>query len=219
MHLNPTPLSSCRTDHSATRTKAPRALDHSVSARGGRDRQLVRPASVHALPAFRQQTEERRRPQRGHAQSPQRRGPNIRSEKYFAVRALCRLLQFPASQFILSVLSVCPIQDIFDEFCTSGSGTGLPYLVQRTMARQISLVECVGEFLLPLLYCCSGFCHYTSSSCFFAGKGRYGEVWRGTWMGESIAVKIFSSRDEQSWFRETEIYNTVQLRHDNILGT
>ncbi|XP_076133253.1 serine/threonine-protein kinase receptor R3 [Alosa pseudoharengus] len=83
--------------------------------------------------------------------------------------------------------------DIFDEFCTSGSGTGLPYLVQRTMARQISLVECVG-------------------------KGRYGEVWRGTWTGESVAVKIFSSRDEQSWFRETEIYNTVQLRHDNILG-
>ena len=37
-------------------------------------------------------------------------------------------------------------------------------------------------------------------------------------MGESVAVKIFSSRDEQSWFRETEIYNTVQLRHDNILG-
>ncbi|XP_037540093.1 serine/threonine-protein kinase receptor R3 [Nematolebias whitei] len=83
--------------------------------------------------------------------------------------------------------------DIFDEFCTSGSGTGLPYLVQRTMARQISLVECVG-------------------------KGRYGEVWRGTWMGESVAVKIFSSRDEQSWFRETEIYNTVQLCHENILG-
>ncbi|KAI4823411.1 hypothetical protein KUCAC02_011995 [Chaenocephalus aceratus] len=37
-------------------------------------------------------------------------------------------------------------------------------------------------------------------------------------MGESVAVKIFSSRDEQSWYRETEIYNTVQLRHDNILG-
>ncbi|XP_041095201.1 serine/threonine-protein kinase receptor R3 [Polyodon spathula] len=83
--------------------------------------------------------------------------------------------------------------DIFDEFCTSGSGSGLPYLVQRTVARQISLMECVG-------------------------KGRYGEVWRGVWMGENVAVKIFSSRDEQSWFRETEIYNTVQLRHDNILG-
>ena len=51
------------------------------------------------------------------------------------------------------------------------------------------------------------------------GKGRYGEVWRGQWQGESVAVKIFSSRDEKSWFRETEIYNTVLLRHENILGT
>lgn len=51
-----------------------------------------------------------------------------------------------------------------------------------------------------------------------AGKGRYGEVWRGQWQGENVAVKIFSSRDEKSWFRETEIYNTVLLRHDNILG-
>lgn len=61
----------------------------------------------------------------------------------------------------------------------------------------------------------------TDSSCVFcpAGKGRYGEVWRGQWQGESVAVKIFSSRDEKSWFRETEIYNTVLLRHENILGT
>ncbi|KAG2468680.1 ACVR1 protein, partial [Polypterus senegalus] len=34
--------------------------------------------------------------------------------------------------------------DMFSEFLTSGSGSGLPYLVQRTVARQISLVECVG---------------------------------------------------------------------------
>lgn len=50
------------------------------------------------------------------------------------------------------------------------------------------------------------------------GKGRYGEVWRGQWQGENVAVKIFSSRDEKSWFRETELYNTVLLRHENILG-
>ena len=50
------------------------------------------------------------------------------------------------------------------------------------------------------------------------GTGRYGEVWKGSWQGEMVAVKIFSSRDEQSWFRETEIYNTVLLRHENILG-
>eukprot|EP00062_Callorhinchus_milii_P013009 gi/632960651/ref/XP_007896316.1/ PREDICTED: activin receptor type-1-like [Callorhinchus milii] len=85
------------------------------------------------------------------------------------------------------------LADLLDHSCTSGSGSGLPFLVQRTVARQITLMECVG-------------------------KGRYGEVWRGQWQGENVAVKIFSSRDEKSWFRETEIYNTVLLRHENILG-
>ncbi|CAH1789015.1 unnamed protein product [Owenia fusiformis] len=85
------------------------------------------------------------------------------------------------------------LQDLFDHSCSSGSGSGLPLLVQRTVAKQVSLVECIG-------------------------KGRYGEVWRGTYQGENVAVKIFSSRDEQSWARESEIYNTVLLRHENILG-
>ncbi|XP_053154096.1 LOW QUALITY PROTEIN: serine/threonine-protein kinase receptor R3 [Hemicordylus capensis] len=85
------------------------------------------------------------------------------------------------------------LDDLLNDDCTTGSGSGLPFLVQRTVARQITLAECVG-------------------------KGRYGEVWRGIWHGENVAVKIFSSRDEQSWFRETQIYNTVLLRHDNILG-
>jgi TGF-beta receptor type-1 len=71
--------------------------------------------------------------------------------------------------------------------------TGLPLLVQRSIARQIQLVEIIG-------------------------KGRFGEVWRGRWRGENVAVKIFSSREERSWFREAEIYQTVMLRHDNILG-
>lgn len=31
-------------------------------------------------------------------------------------------------------------------------------------------------------------------------------------------MKIFSSRDERSWFREAEIYQTVMLRHENVLG-
>ncbi|GLV45621.1 baboon [Carabus blaptoides fortunei] len=79
------------------------------------------------------------------------------------------------------------------EMTTSGSGSGLPLLVQRSIARQIQLVETIG-------------------------KGRFGEVWRGRWRGENVAVKIFSSREERSWFREAEIYQTVMLRHDNILG-
>ena len=39
------------------------------------------------------------------------------------------------------------LQDLYDHSCTSGSGSGLPLLVQRTVARQVSLVECIGECL------------------------------------------------------------------------
>lgn len=149
------------TNHAAPRTEPPGTLDHSVCACGGRDRQLVRPGSVPALPALRLQTEKRRRPRCGHAQGPQRRRPHIRRKRGIAGDAASGLLHFSAPQFILSVLSLCRFQDIFDEFCTSGSGTGLPYLVQRTMARQISLVECVGEscssFLSPYFCILMGF--------------------------------------------------------------
>ncbi|XP_077584178.1 activin receptor type-1C isoform X2 [Stigmatopora nigra] len=85
------------------------------------------------------------------------------------------------------------LKDLIYDMSTSGSGSGLPLLVQRTIARTIVLQECVG-------------------------KGRFGEVWRGKWQGEDVAVKIFSSRDERSWFREAEIYQTIMLRHDNVLG-
>lgn len=77
---------------------------------------------------------------------------------------------------------------------SSGSGAGQPLLVPRSIARQITLLEVIG-------------------------KGRYGEVYRGKWRGdEEIAVKKFSSRDERSWKREAQIYQTVMLRHENILG-
>lgn len=76
---------------------------------------------------------------------------------------------------------------------TSGSGSGLPLLVQRTIAKQIQMDHSVG-------------------------KGRYGEVWKAYWRGERVAVKVFFTTEEASWFRETEIYQTVLMRHDNILG-
>lgn len=44
----------------------------------------------------------------------------------------------------LSVASRYP-QDLLDSDCTTGSGSGLPFLVQRTVARQVALVECVGK--------------------------------------------------------------------------
>nr|ARU77704.1 TGF [Sinohyriopsis cumingii] len=85
---------------------------------------------------------------------------------------------------------ISTLKDMYDY---SGSGSGLPLLVQRTIARQIQLIGILG-------------------------KGRYGEVWMGKWKGECVAVKIFSSREERSWFREAELYQTVMLRHENILG-
>ena len=52
-------------------------------------------------------------------------------------------------------------QDMFDHSCTSGSGSGLPFLVQRTVARQVTLVECIGTYsrfvyigtFLPHFFC------------------------------------------------------------------
>lgn len=92
----------------------------------------------------------------------------------------------------LPIMKTTTIKEMI-ELSTSGSGSGLPLLVQRSIARQIQLVDIIG-------------------------KGRFGEVWRGRWRGENVAVKIFSSREESSWFREAEIYQTVMLRHENILG-
>lgn len=84
-----------------------------------------------------------------------------------------------------------PLNDLFEQ--SSGSGSGLPLLVQRTIAKQIQLEKSVG-------------------------RGRYGEVWLAKWREERVAVKVFNTTEEASWFRETEIYQTVLMRHDNILG-
>ena len=77
-------------------------------------------------------------------------------------------------------MSTTTIQD-WMSLHSSGSGSGLPLLLQRTVARQVMLQECIGA-------------------------GRFGEVQRGVWRGSNVAVKIFSSLDETSWVREVEVY-------------
>ena len=37
---------------------------------------------------------------------------------------------------------------MFDSSVTSGSGSGLPFLVQQTVARQVRLDECIGKYTL-----------------------------------------------------------------------
>ena len=79
------------------------------------------------------------------------------------------------------------------ETMTSGSGSGIPRMVERTIAKQIELQEVIGS-------------------------GRYGQVYLGDYRDDHVAVKIFSTVDEESWNREKDIYSIVLIRHDNILG-
>ena len=78
---------------------------------------------------------------------------------------------------------------------TSGSGSGRPRLVQQYIAKQIGFMTQIG-------------------------KGSYGEVWKAKYRGtEEVAVKVFFTKDEASYYRETEIYQTVLSvsGHENIL--
>ena len=78
------------------------------------------------------------------------------------------------------------------EGTTSGSGSGLPILEQRSVATQVTLHEQIG-------------------------KGRFGDVWKGNYKGDWIAVKLFHTVEEASWFHEVDIYNTCLLCHPNVL--
>ncbi|CAH0389812.1 unnamed protein product [Bemisia tabaci] len=89
------------------------------------------------------------------------------------------------------LLPPATLSDLLEQ--SSGSGSGLPLFVQRTIAKQIEPLKVIG-------------------------KGRHGEVWLANWRDDKVAVKIFSTTEEKSWFRETEIYQTVLMRHNNILG-
>ncbi|KAH0615855.1 hypothetical protein JD844_026442 [Phrynosoma platyrhinos] len=66
------------------------------------------------------------------------------------------------------------LKDLIEQSQSSGSGSGLPLLVQRTIAKQIQMVKQIG-------------------------KGRYGEVWMGKWRGEKVAVKVFFTTEEASF--------------------
>uniref|UniRef100_A0A2K6L6U5 receptor protein serine/threonine kinase n=1 Tax=Rhinopithecus bieti TaxID=61621 RepID=A0A2K6L6U5_RHIBE len=52
----------------------------------------------------------------------------------------------------------------------------------------------------------------------FRWSGKLVKADMGKWRGEKVAVKVFFTTEEASWFRETEIYQTVLMGHENILG-
>lgn len=75
---------------------------------------------------------------------------------------------------------------------TSGSGRGQVKLSVRTIGQSIAVSD-------------------------FVGQGRFGRVLAGYYQGELVAIKKFTSREEESWRRETEVYD-LGLCHRNILN-
>uniref|UniRef100_A0A7E4VWW1 receptor protein serine/threonine kinase n=1 Tax=Panagrellus redivivus TaxID=6233 RepID=A0A7E4VWW1_PANRE len=83
--------------------------------------------------------------------------------------------------------------DAQDPLMGESSGHGFTTLTKRTMARQVVISNTI------------------------ISRGRYGEVRLGDWKGEAVAVKIFNSRDEQSFYRESRIYMSNALKHPCVL--
>jgi len=84
-----------------------------------------------------------------------------------------------------------------DSYCidhSSGSGSGMPLLKQRTIGQQVSFKQRIG-------------------------KGRFGSVFLGEWDGTKVAVKAFPSTEEASWLKEIKIFQLPLMQHYNILGS
>ncbi|CAG5097332.1 Oidioi.mRNA.OKI2018_I69.XSR.g15029.t1.cds [Oikopleura dioica] len=79
---------------------------------------------------------------------------------------------------------------------TSGSGQGDPEVLLRTITKDLGKTCFTGQ---PI------------------GKGRYGEVWKASFKGRTVAIKCVKSTEGESFYRETNIYATSMLRHLNIL--
>uniref|UniRef100_A0A8R1DF48 receptor protein serine/threonine kinase n=1 Tax=Caenorhabditis japonica TaxID=281687 RepID=A0A8R1DF48_CAEJA len=81
---------------------------------------------------------------------------------------------------------------VLEESSSSGSGGGSNVLHESTIGYQITLMGKIGA-------------------------GRFGNVSRGIYRGESVAVKVFKGTDENAFAKEVEIYETNMLRHPHVL--
>lgn len=96
-----------------------------------------------------------------------------------------------SGKYLIAKSSLSKSKEIVDHSLTSESGSGLPILIQRTIGNQIEMVQVIN-------------------------KGKYGQVWKAKWRGETVAVKVYNNTEEAMWTRENEIYQ--RLGHENIVG-
>jgi len=66
---------------------------------------------------------------------------------------------------------------------------------------------------MVIVNCCDTSCVYLH---LHPGYGRFGSVYRAKYLGSDVAVKIFTSIDENSWRKELEIYD-MNIRHRFVL--
>lgn len=92
-----------------------------------------------------------------------------------------------------SAISDSSVREHFGFSSGSGSGSGMPFLQQLTISRQITKKVLIG-------------------------KGRYGEIWRASWKCNDVTVKVFPTHEEESFKREVYFYHDLKLGHVNLLG-
>ncbi|XP_065643772.1 bone morphogenetic protein receptor type-1A isoform X2 [Hydra vulgaris] len=92
-----------------------------------------------------------------------------------------------------SEVKLSPVDKSENLTCNSGFNGFKSRLVQRSFARDISIVKEVG-------------------------RGCFSVVYIGLYQSQTLAVKIVDESDEYSWQREQHFYTTRNLGHENILG-
>ena len=77
---------------------------------------------------------------------------------------------------------------------SSGSGSGPCFLIQKTIAKQLSFKRQIGQ-----------------------GEFSGNKIWLAEWNVDPVAVKVFLTSNETAWEREHDNFNFVLLRHPNII--
>ena len=112
----------------------------------------------------------------------------------FGHAALCELLKITTlgREYLKKILLAYSFSSNIDPFSSSGSAI-VSQIAQRTIAHEVSIYDVIGG-------------------------GRFGQVYKGTWRGDDVAVKIFATTEAAAWTREAEAYSKYYLHHKNILG-
>jgi len=85
------------------------------------------------------------------------------------------------------------VESVGELLDTTGTGSGVPRLHQRTIAKELKFHQEIGS-------------------------GRFATVYKGRWRDQYVAIKVVKPYDEKSWQRELEIFQTAYMCHENILG-